>query len=125
MLTFRVWGSLRHGPYSLLGPRSEWADYLQSLPQTTVPIGLFWGYRYSDNDVPEREAIEWKGDHDMAQHFVNPETGVERLASILDLGGVRAKLMLFGVYRDCRPRLLDFTRERWSHFCRRHLRRWI
>ncbi|KAF9648895.1 hypothetical protein BDM02DRAFT_2047232 [Thelephora ganbajun] len=66
----------------LLGSRSEWADYLQSLPQKTVPIGLFWGYKYSDDDVPEREAIDWKGNHDMGRLFVNPETGVERLTEI-------------------------------------------
>ena len=71
--------------YSLLGPRSAWADYLQSLPQTTVPIGLFWGYKYSEDDVPDREAIDWKGNRDLIQLFVNPETGVERLASLLDL----------------------------------------
>jgi len=50
-----------------------------------VPIGLFWGYKYSDSDVPEREALDWKDNHDIGQLFVNPETGVERLASILDL----------------------------------------
>lgn len=70
--------------YSLLGSRSEWAGYLQSLPQKTVPIGLLWGYRYSDDDVPEREVIDWKRNHDLEQLFVNPETGVERLASLLD-----------------------------------------
>jgi len=81
---------------SLLGSRSEWADYLQSLPQKTVQIGLFWGYEYSDEDVPEKEAIDWKGNRDLEQVFVNPETGVERLVSPLDLGGVRVRLMLFG-----------------------------
>jgi hypothetical protein len=49
-----------------------------------VPIGLFWGYKYSDNDVPEREVIDWEGNHDLRQLFVNPETGVERLARLLD-----------------------------------------
>ena len=82
-----VWGS--YGIIcSLLGSRSEWADYLQSLPQKTVPIGLFWGYKYSDNDVPEREAIDWEDNNDLWSLFVNPETRVERLASLLDLGGV-------------------------------------
>ena len=71
--------------YSLLGSRSEWADYLQSLPQKTVPIGLFWGYKYSEDDSPDREEIDWKGNHDLRQLFVNPETEVERLASRLDL----------------------------------------
>jgi hypothetical protein len=81
--TFRVWGSYDI-IYSLLGSRSEWADYLQSLPQKTVPIGLFWGYKYSEDDSPDREAIDWKGNHDLRPLFVNPETGVERLASLLD-----------------------------------------
>ena len=71
--------------YRLLGSRSEWADYLQSLAKKTVPIGLFWGYKYSDEDVPEREAIDWEGNHELRQLFVNPETGAERLASLLDL----------------------------------------
>lgn len=79
-----MWGSYNI-TYSLLGPLSEWADYLQSLPQKTVPIGLFWGYKYSEEDVPDREAIDWRGKHDMERFFVNPETGVERLASLLDL----------------------------------------
>ena len=70
--------------HSLLGLRSEWAGYLESLPQKTVRIGLFWGYKYSDDDVPEREAIDWKGNQELRQLFVNPETGVERLASLLD-----------------------------------------
>ena len=82
--TFRVWSSY-DTIYSLLGSRSEWADYIQSLPQKTVSIGLLWGYRYSEDDVPGREAIDWEGNHDLRQLFVNPETGVERLASILDL----------------------------------------
>ena len=72
--------------YSLLGSCSEWAGYLQSLPQKAVPIGLFWGYKYAEDDVPEREAIDWKGNHDLRQLFVNPETGVERLVNLLDLG---------------------------------------
>jgi hypothetical protein len=81
--TFRAWNS--YGTVcSLLGSRSEWAGYLQSLPQRTVPIGLFWGYRYSEDDRAEREAIDWKGNHDLARLFVNPETGVEKLASTLD-----------------------------------------
>lgn len=71
--------------HSLLGSRSEWADYLQSLPQKTVPIGLFWGYKYSEEDSPDREAIDWRGNRDLRQLFVNPETEVERLASLLNL----------------------------------------
>lgn len=51
-----------------------------------MPIGLFWGYKYAEDDVPEREAIDWKGNHDLRQLFVNPETGVERLVNLLDLG---------------------------------------
>ena len=90
-----MWGSYDI-VYSLLGPRSEWADYLQSLPQKLVPVGLFWGYKYSDDDVPERETIDWKGNHDLVQLFVNPETGVERLASLLD--------------SDVRPRPTDAIR---------------
>jgi hypothetical protein len=74
--------------HSLLGSRSEWGGYLQSLPQKAVPIGLFWGYKYSDDEIPERGAIDWKGNHDLRQLFVNPETGVERLASLLDLDAV-------------------------------------
>ena len=119
--TFRVWAA--YGTiYSLLGPRSEWAGYLQSLPQKTVPIGLFWGYKYSDDEIPEREAIDWEDNHELAQFFVNPETGVERLARVLDLGGVRVPLMLFG---DCRPRSVDSTKEWWNRFYSRHQRRWI
>lgn len=72
-------------PHSSLGSRSEWAGYLQSLPRKTVPIGLFWGYKYSDEEIPEREAIDWKGNHELRRLFVNPETGVERLASVLYL----------------------------------------
>jgi len=68
----------------LLGSRSEWADYLQSLPQKAVPIGLLWGYRYSDEDVPERKAIDWKHNHNLERLFINPETGVERLTEILN-----------------------------------------
>ena len=87
------------GPYgivcSLLGPRSEWAGYLQSLPQNGVPIGLLWGYKYSDDDVPERGAIDWRGNRDLEQLFVNPETGVERLVGVLGFGVVRARLMQF------------------------------
>jgi len=67
----------------LLGSRSEWADYLQSLPQKTVPIGLFWGYKYSEDDSPDREAIDWKSSRDLRQLFVNPETGVERLSVVI------------------------------------------
>ena len=84
--TFRVWSSY-DTVCSLLGPRSEWADYLQSLPQTTVPIGLFWGYKYLEDDMPDKEAIDWKGNHDLGRLFVNPETGVEKLASVLNLDG--------------------------------------
>ena len=80
---FRVWGSY-DTVHSLLGSRSQWAGYLQSLPQKTVPVGLFWGYKYSDDDVPEMEAIDWKSNHDLRRQFVNPETGEERLASLLD-----------------------------------------
>lgn len=50
-----------------------------------MPIGLFWGYRYSDEDIPEREAIDWKDNHELRQLFVNPETGVERLVGLFDL----------------------------------------
>lgn len=53
-----------------------------------MPIGLFWGYKYSDEDAPEREAIDWKDNDELSQLFVNPETGVERLVSplYLDVG---------------------------------------
>lgn len=34
---------------SLLGPRSRWFSYLQSLPRETVDIALFWGA----NDIVE------------------------------------------------------------------------
>lgn len=124
--TFRVWSSY-DTIHSLLGSRSEWVDYLQSLPRKTVPIGLFWGYKYSEDDVPDREAIDWKGNHDLAQLFVNPETGVERLASVLDLDVSPCRLMLLGICRDCRPKFLDFTRELWNRFYHRqgHRRRWI
>jgi hypothetical protein len=44
-----------------------------------VPIGLFWGYKHSEDEIPDREAIDWKGNHELRQLFVNPETGVERL----------------------------------------------
>lgn len=78
-----MWGSY-DTVYSLLGSCSEWAGYLQSLPQKAVPIGLFWGYKYSDDDIPERDVIDWNGNHDLIQLFVNPETGMERLASLLN-----------------------------------------
>ena len=90
-----------------------------------MPIGLFWGYKYSDDDVPEQEVIDWKGNHDLEQHFVNPETGAERLVSPLDLGGVRVRLMLFGVRRDYRQRFVGFTREWWNRFYPPHRRWWI
>ena len=50
-----------------------------------MPIGLFWGYKYSDDEIPEKDPIEWKGNHDLRELFVNPETGMERLARLLDL----------------------------------------
>lgn len=50
-----------------------------------MPIGLFWGYKYSDDEIPEMEAIDWEGNHDLRQLFINPETGVERLVNVLGL----------------------------------------
>lgn len=114
--TFRAWGSY-DTVRSLLGPRSEWADYLQSLPQKTVPIGLLWGYRYSEDDIPDREAIDWKGNHDLGRLFVNPETGVEKLASILDPDDSPRSTDGAGVFRDFRPKFVDFTKGLRNRFC--------
>jgi hypothetical protein len=65
--------------YRLLKSGSEWADYLQSLPQKTVPIALLWDYNYEDNSVPDTDGntsgteFEWL--------FKNKETGEHLLVS--------------------------------------------
>lgn len=68
----------------LLKSGSEWADYLQSLPQKTVPIALLWGYNYEDDsasDTDGLEAISYISGTELEWLFKNEETGEYLLVS--------------------------------------------
>ncbi|KAF8271603.1 hypothetical protein EI94DRAFT_1568094, partial [Lactarius quietus] len=58
----------------LLGSRSRWAGYLQSLPtdQNWEGIALFWGFTSQglDSDGDAVEAIQWLNGTEARKHFV-------------------------------------------------------
>jgi len=69
-----------------LGSASRWAGYLQSLPQQTVPIALFWGYQYGDGLVPDDDSLQAReliAGTEVEREFKNKETGADFLASLL------------------------------------------